>query len=63
MAGEPENMESSGLNALAESSEMVRNVLSFREQLGAISVEQVLLEDHSVEELKELIEQFTVIDI
>ena len=63
MAGEPENIENSGLNALAESSEMVRKVLSFREQLGAISLEQALSEDHSVEDLEELVEQFTVIDM
>ena len=61
MAGKPENMENSGLNALAESSEMVRRVLSFREQLGAISLKQALSEDRSVEELEELVEQFKVI--
>ena len=63
MSGKSENMESSGLNDLAESSEIVQTVLNFREQLGAISLEEALSGDHSVEELEGLVEQFLVIDL
>ncbi len=61
MAGKQENVENPELSALAESSEMVRRVLSFRKQFGAISVKQALTDDRSIEELEELVEQFKVI--
>ena len=51
------------MNDLAESSEIVQTVLNFREQLGAISLEEALSEDRSVEELEGLVEQFLVIDL
>ena len=62
MSRESENMESSGLNDLAESSEIIQTVLNFREQLVAISLEKALSEDRSVEELEGLVEQFLMID-
>ena len=49
MSGEKENMSNSDLYDLAESSDIIRELLSYREQLLTMALEDVLSEEHSVE--------------
>ena len=58
MSGEGENMVNPGLNSLAGSSVLIRDVLGYREKLLSIAIDDMLSEDHSVEMLEGLADQY-----
>ena len=62
MSGEKENMVNPELYGLAENSVIVRELLNYREQLLTISLDDVLSEEHSVEDLEGLADQYLIID-
>ena len=61
MSGEKENMLNPELYALAESSVIIRELLNYREELLTIPLDDVLSEDHSVEDLEGLADQYSII--
>ena len=61
MSGEKENMVNPELNSLAGSSVIIRDVLGYREKLLRIAIDDVLSEDHSVEALEGLADQYLLI--
>ena len=59
MSGEKENMvDPEVINSLAGSSVIIRDVLGYRDKLLSISIDDVLSEDHSVEALEGLADQY-----
>ena len=61
MLGEKVNMVNPELYALAENSVIVRELLNYREQLLTIPLDDVLSEEHSVEDLEGLADQYSFI--
>ena len=57
MSGEGGNTGSTGLNSLAGSSVLVRDVLDYREKLLGIAIDDMLSKDHSVEMLESVADQ------
>ena len=51
-------MENPGLNSLAGSSVLIRDVLGYREKLLSITIDDVLSEEHSAEMLEGLADQY-----
>ena len=56
-------MSSSDLYDLADRSEIMRQLLSYREQLLTMALEDGLSEEHSIEELEALEDQYQFIGL
>ena len=63
MSGEKEEMSNSDLYDLADRSDIIRQLLSYREQLLTMALEDVLSEEHSIEELEALEDQYQFIGL
>ena len=63
MSREKEEMSNSDLYDLADRSDIIRQLLSYREQLLTMALEDVLSEEHSIEELEALEDQYQFIGL
>ena len=63
MSREKEEMSNSDLYDLADRSDIIRQLLSYREQLLTMALEDVLSEEHSIEELEGLAEQYQFVGL
>ena len=62
MSGEKEKMLNPELYSLAENLVIIQELLNHRENLITISLDEVLTEDHRVEDLNALADQYLLID-